>query len=109
MHNRAVLIYNLLDGLGDEVPDAQWEVLLDGPPQISMVMPQPALWRSLESAASKSRVGETVLLSLLALGQGGPVQANPIVLRKVLISMRKIGLEEEARALALEAAIASGL
>ena len=77
--------------------------------QTSTVMPQPAIWRSLEKAASGSRIGETVLLSLLAIGQAGPLQANPIVLRKVLISLRKIGMEKEARALALEAAIASGL
>ena len=37
------------------------------------------------------------------------LEANPIVLHKVLISLRKIGLEKEARNLALEAAIASGL
>ena len=72
-------------------------------------MPQPAIWRALENAASGLRVGETVLLSLLAIGQAGPVQANPTVLRRVLISLRKIGMEKEARALALEAAIASGL
>ena len=93
--NRAILIYSLLDGLGDKVPNVQWEALMNGPLHVPTVMPQPALWRSLESAASNSRVGETVLLSLLALGHTGPVNANPIVLRKVLISIINIGLEKE--------------
>ena len=108
-YNMATLVYCLLDGLGEEVPNDQWEIIMEGPMQTSTVMPQPAIWRSLEKAASGSRIGETVLLSLLAIGQAGPLQANPIVLRKVLISLRKIGMEKEARALALEAAIASGL
>ena len=107
--NLAILVYCLLDGLGEDVPDAHWEVAMNGPVRVSTVMPQPAIWRSLEVAASNKRVGETVLLSLLAIGQTGPLQANPIVLREVLISLRKIGLEKEARNLALEAAIAFGL
>ncbi len=82
---------------------------MDGPLHNPAVMPQPSIWRSLELAASNVRVGETILLSLLAIGHTGPLEANPIVLHKVLISLRKIGLEKEARNLALEAAIASGL
>ena len=72
-------------------------------------MPQPALWRSLDIATQNIRVGETILLSLLVLGESGPAQANPTVLHKVIKSLRTIGLEEEARALAVEAAVAAGL
>ena len=56
-----------------------------------------------------SRIGEIVMLSLIALGEGGPGQASPIVLRKVMDSLKVIGLEKEVRALALEAAVAAGL
>ena len=56
-----------------------------------------------------TRIGEIVMLSLIALGEGGPAQASPIVLRKVLDSLKIIGLEKEVRALALEAAVAAGL
>ena len=108
-HKLATLVYCLLDGLGDTVPDAHWEGIMDGPLHNSAVIPQPAIWRSLEFAASDARVGETILLSLLAIGHTGPLEANPIVLREVLISLRKIGMEKEARNLAVEAAIASGL
>ena len=108
-HDLATLVYCLLDGLGEQVPDTYWEGIMDGPLHNPVVMPQASNWRSLELAASNARVGETILLSLLAIGQTGPLEDNPIVLRKVLISLRKIGLEKEARNLALEAAIASGL
>jgi len=49
------------------------------------------------------------LISLLTLGQLGPKQINPIVLRKIIASLNLVGLTSEARALAIEAAIASGL
>jgi hypothetical protein len=60
-------------------------------------------------AHEPSRVGETVLLVLLALGDGGPAQANPVLLRQALISLRAIGFGTEARALAVEAALAAGI
>ncbi len=72
-------------------------------------MPRPALWFRLEEAARGARKGETVLLSLLALGDGGPAQADPIVLRRVLRALGAVGLEASARALAVEAAVAAGL
>ena len=106
---QAALLYNLLDSFGDAVGDSEWGPLLDGPPQSTVLMPQPALWRSLDIATQNLRVGETILLSLLVLGESGPAQANPTVLHKVIKSLRTVGLEREARALAVEAAVASGL
>ena len=57
----------------------------------------------------RRRVAETVLLSLLALGEAGPAGADPLLLRQVLISLRHTGFEKEARAMAVEAALAAGL
>lgn len=108
-HSRATLLYNLMEALGDPVPARRWEALLDGPPQSSTVMPQSALWRTLSKAAEDVKRGETVLLAMLALGQAGPSEVNPTVLRKVVLSLRLVGLADEARALALEAAVAAGL
>ena len=106
---RASLLYNLLEGLGDLVPDPQWEELFDGPSQLATVMPRPAIWRAIDVASREVRVGETVLLSLLVLGEAGPTQANPIVIRRVVESLRRVGLEDEARSLAIEAAIVAGI
>ncbi len=57
----------------------------------------------------RRRFGEALLLSLIAIGDGGPGQAAPVVLGRVIGGLRAIGLEPEARALALEAAVAAGL
>jgi hypothetical protein len=108
-HARATLLFNLMEALGDPVPARRWEVLLDGPPQSATVMPQSALWRTLNKAVEKVKRAETVLVAMLALGQAGPTQVNPTVLRQVVMSLRMVGLPEEARALAIEAAVAAGL
>jgi len=55
------------------------------------------------------RVGETVLLSLIALGNAGPENIDPFVLREILRAMGRVGLKKEARALALDAVLARGL
>ncbi len=112
---RAALLFSIFDALGDSVPDKSWEMLLDGPARTTVAMPNPALWYRLQSAVGSvadsipSRLGETVLLSLLALGDGGPGQADPVVLHRVIKSLIAVGLETEARSLAVEAAVAAGL
>lgn len=61
------------------------------------------------SNGGRKRVAETVLLSLLALGEAGPAGADPLLLRQVIISLRAAGFGKEARAMAVEAALAAGL
>ena len=69
----------------------------------------PALWHSLRAAAADKRLGETVLLVLVALGQRDLAQASPLTLSAVIVALRQVGLDAEARALAVEAAIAAGV
>ncbi len=68
----------------------------------------PGLGLALRNAASARRVGETVLFALIALGDRGPGSSDPGALAEALTALRRIGLEEDARALAIEAAIANG-
>jgi len=67
------------------------------------------LWLDLGEAAAKGRVGETVLLSLVGLNATGLADAEPEWLSRVVTSLRRAGLEDEARRLAVEAALANGL
>ncbi len=73
--------------------------------------PQPdtALIYALSEASQLGRRGETVLLSLLALGEGGPGQCHPLVLHEVLRALTRVDLGHEARLLAIEAAVAHGI
>ena len=86
-----------------------WEELIEASERTTVAMPTPALWFKLESAAKAGRIGETVLISLLALGEGGTAQTDPIIAAKVLEALGTIGLKDDVRALALETAVAAGL
>ena len=72
-------------------------------------MPDAALLYALQNASEMRRLGETVLLGLLVLGEAGPAESHPLALNSVLRALREVGLEREARALAIEAAIAKGI
>jgi hypothetical protein len=72
-------------------------------------MPSAAFLYALEDASEARRIGETVLLSLIVLGEAGPVGAHSVALGTVISSLGRIGLEREARALAIEAALGNGI
>jgi len=106
--SRTARLMAVLEAFGASTGDA-WAMLDTGGAADLGPMPDARLWFALGQAADARRIGETVLLALVALGPEGPAAANPLVLGRVLDSLRRAGLEEEARALAFEAAIGSGL
>ena len=67
MHARATLLYNLLEALGDSVSNQRWEALLDMPPQVTTVIPQSALWQTLDQAVEGAKEN---FLTLISLGEG---------------------------------------
>ena len=106
---RGGVLLTLLEALGDEVPAADWDALLAAGGAETDAMPTAAVWRGLAQAAAEGRTGETVALALIALGERGPVAVHSAALGAVIAALRRIGLDSEARALALEAALAKGL
>ena len=106
---RAAVILALMDAIGYDVPEASWRELLESSLTVTAYLPSVQLWRALETASANGRVGETVLLSLLALGEVGPVGADPTTLHTVVSALMGVGLETDARKLALESALAKGL
>jgi tetratricopeptide (TPR) repeat protein len=72
-------------------------------------LPNAALLYALKEASEMRRLGESVLLVLLVLGAEGPAQSHPMALNAALSGLMQVGLEREARALAIEAAIAKGV
>jgi hypothetical protein len=67
------------------------------------------LWLDLGEAAARQRLGETVLLTLVGLKATGLAAADPHWLARGIASLRGVGLAEEARRLAIEAALVNGL
>ena len=72
-------------------------------------MPSLPLWQGLSDAVETGRRGEAVLMVLVALGPGGAQNSNPIALDKAIESLRRLGLNKDARGLAIEAAVAAGI
>jgi hypothetical protein len=103
------LLFTLFDALGGPVPSEAWDPLFDAPLIVEGYMPSPAVQRGLDEASRAGRKGETVLLALLALGDVGTEGAEPAVLHDVISALRRVGLADEARAIALEAALGRGL
>ncbi len=106
---RATLLFGLLAAMGEPVGSAEWALTLGDAPRTTAVVPSLAIWHGLTEAASKARIGETVLLALLSLGEGGPGEAAPITLEAVITALKGVGLEQEARRLSLEASLMKGL
>lgn len=65
------------------------------------VMPVDSVMELIRDAAANSRIGETALLSAVALKNHETGKTHPAVLRDVLRSLETVGLKEEARKLAL--------
>jgi hypothetical protein len=65
------------------------------------------LWLDLGNAAEKNMQGEAALLALIGLSDLATVE--PLWLQRALSSLRIVGLETQARHIAVEAAIANGL
>jgi hypothetical protein len=105
---RAALLVTIFDALGEPIDKTLWAHIgqgdvSDGP------MPGAETLFALEQAAAAGRLGETVLLSLLALGEVSLRDVHPIVLNAVLGALNRVGLHDDSRRLALEAAIMAGL
>ena len=105
----AATLASVFQALGEFIPDSMWVDLIAGPSHQSHMAPHPSLWFLLDSASQRGRLGETILVSLVIMGEGGPAKASPVVLQRVLKALAKVDLTSEARAMALEAVVAVGL
>jgi len=72
-------------------------------------LPNLGLWLGVGAALESGRVAETALYTLDMLGTEGAAGAAPHTVALVLDALRAAGLDNDARALAIEAAIAAGL
>jgi len=105
---RAAVALEMLQAVGDRVPNTEWLAVPPGS-AAAAVAPKPAIKAMLRSAAESLRQGEAILLALVALGETGLDKADPDTLNRVVVFLRTIGLEHEARDLAVEVALANGV
>jgi hypothetical protein len=102
------LLRAAFQALGERDP-LSWSLIASAGEPASRPVPNAALIYALDEASESRRVGETVLLSLIVLGEDGPGESHAFALSTVLAALGRIGLETEARGLAIDAARASGV
>lgn len=66
------------------------------------------LWQRLQEAVFYRQIGETVLLSQVALSDLGLHTSDPAIVSGVIEALRRVGLREDAHRLAVEALVAYG-
>ncbi len=101
-------LYALLEGLGLTVPESAWVEALQGQLEETGNLPSVALWRGLERAVANKRQGETLLFALHLL-QGRPETVHPEALVASLRALRAVGLDQEARSIAVATALSMRL
>ena len=117
---QAAAFFTLLEATGRSVPGALWQSLLDRPftgdaggdvgGDAGEAVGLNAVWtHSLEAASLDARLGETVLLATVGVGEAGDKGLSLADAARMIVALRRVGLEAEARRLAVETAMAAGL
>lgn len=106
---QAPLFLGLVEALGESVPADVWAPYLRPGPAEPAPLPPAALLLAQHGAVEGKRLGEALLLLVATLAEGDRLTSEPLLLVRAVAGLRALGLEETARGLAVEAALAAGL
>ena len=70
------------------------------------IAPMDPLLAQLRAAGTRKAVGETLMLSLVVLGDRGPANISLRAIGEVVVALRAVGFEDDARRIAIEAMLA---
>ncbi|KAB2850631.1 MAG: hypothetical protein F9K44_04285 [Hyphomicrobiaceae bacterium] len=96
-------LITVLDALEFDIPIPLWEAASRTPQPSKGYLPETGLLAHLKSATADKRYGLAVLLTMRALGPEGAEGAHIIALGDSIRALKAVGLEPDARRLALEA------
>jgi hypothetical protein len=96
----------VLDALDIDVPISVWDAANRASQPASGHLPETGVLAALAQAAEHGDAARAILLVMRALGPAGPEGANLLALGDSLRALRRVGLEADARQLALEALVA---
>ncbi len=114
---RITLMIALLEALGLPSPGVDVQAVLGGAKAAAQARAGVQWWQTVEQASRAGRRGETVLAALLALGEAGPGgsqsrslgRIDPYIAGVIVAGLRRVGLDADARAIALDIALSAGL
>lgn len=99
----------LLDALGAPIGVDAWRGLAAAPSTILYEAPTAAFRNGVAAGAEAGRLAETVALATAGFGEVPLHDLDPTAVAGVVRALRRLGLEDDARRLAGEAAVAYGL
>lgn len=99
----------LMDALGAPVGVDAWRGLAGGPPTSPYETPSAAFRNGVSAAAAAGRMAEAIMLACAGFGEVRLEELDPTAIAGVVMALRGLGLEDDARHLAGEAAVAYGL
>ncbi len=105
-YSRAEFLGTLYEALNIEVPASLWRNLLTAPESQPGRQVSTGLLHALVKAGAGDRLGEVVLLSLIAIGNNSPHEIAASNLGIIVGALHRVGLENEARQIALETLLA---
>jgi len=109
------LVLVLLDALGESSEEELWQILFRDfqlqKPDLYQEESSPniGLINALRKSAQNSKLGETVLFAILSSGSGNFKTLNQYAIAELVYSLTLIGLDLDARKLAIEIAAQSGI
>jgi hypothetical protein len=99
-------IVTVLDALDYQIPIPLWEAASRTPQPATGHLPETGVLSQLQDAAKKREIARTVLLAMRTLGPDAGDTAHMISLGDTIKSLKRAGLEREARRLGFEALFA---
>ncbi len=105
----AAMALAAFSALGEPVDQDVWQRIGIDDARESASLPSAGIRWRLPAAAQNGDVGMVVLMSLVAIGDGGPARISPALLERVVSAMATSGLDDDARRLAREAIWATQL
>lgn len=107
--SRGAAALALMDALGAPIGVDAWRGLAATPPTNLYETPTVAFRNGVAAGAAAGRLAETVALGCAGFGDAALDDLDPTAVAGVVTALRKLGLEDDARRFAAEAAIAYGL
>ncbi|MDX2201459.1 MAG: hypothetical protein NW223_01790 [Hyphomicrobiaceae bacterium] len=93
----------VLDALDIDVPVPLWDAANRSPQPNGGYLPETGALAELAQSAQRKETARTILLAMKALGPQGPDATHILPLGDTIRALRRVGLEADARRLALEA------
>lgn len=108
LNQQLVMLRSCMQALGEDTR-LSWGELASLEIASPGLAPSAALLYALKDAQNGGRLAEVVLLSLIILGEEGPGDTHSLALGGVVEALYSVGLQDEARSLAIEATVLSGI